>query len=246
MTLTIQALTTLILFTDRLNRYEDMSYYGLELARIKAAQNKAFNADEKELFFEAFKGYMGELRTTYDDTLTAIRDNERDERDTTVERQYLGDLAQKINRTSDKVIDIMNSNLKLIGSDLKEKVYYLKMIADYNRYKAEVATEADVDRFVGEAEKNYTSALEIASDNLSTVAPIRLAVALNASVFFKEIKGDRSRALAIASEAYHNALLNMEEVTSEKAADVTTIMQLLRSNMEQWNAEAEEEGSAYL
>lgn len=53
---------------------------------------------------------------------------------------------------------------------------------------------------VGESEKSYQAALEIAKDHMHPTHPIRLGLALNYSVFFYEILNSSDKACELAKQ----------------------------------------------
>lgn len=55
---------------------------------------------------------------------------------------------------------------------------------------------------VGESEKSYQSALDIAKDQMQPTHPIRLGLALNYSVFFYEILNAPDRACHLAKQVF--------------------------------------------
>jgi len=55
---------------------------------------------------------------------------------------------------------------------------------------------------VGESQKSYQSALDIAKDQMQPTHPIRLGLALNYSVFFYEILNAPDRACHLAKQVF--------------------------------------------
>jgi hypothetical protein len=64
------------------------------------------------------------------------------------------------------------------------KAFFIKMIADYQRYVAEMATGERLEEAKDQARKNYEDANAI---DLPACNPIKLGLALNLSVFYYEI-----------------------------------------------------------
>ena len=66
------------------------------------------------------------------------------------------------------------------------KAFYLKMMADYQRYLAEISVGDTFKVKMEEAKAYYDAAMEQASEIFAT-HPLRLAIALNYSVFIRDI-----------------------------------------------------------
>jgi len=80
---------------------------------------------------------------------------------------------------------------------LPKTLFILQYI--YNAWKLFEMVLAAV---VGESEKSYQSALDIAKDQMQPTHPIRLGLALNYSVFFYEILNAPDRACHLAKQVF--------------------------------------------
>lgn len=67
-----------------------------------------------------------------------------------------------------------------------------------------------------------------------------LGTALNFSVFYYEILSNVNEACMLAKVAYNEAIEECNNVNSEQYKDCTTIMQLLKDNMNNWTSETNE------
>lgn len=96
----------------------------------------------------------------------------------------------------------------------------------------------------------YKTASDIAmgEDGLVATHPIRLGLALNFSVFFYEILGEKSKATVLARNAFDQAVGQIDTLSEDCYKDTTLIMQLLRDNLSVWTAElqGEEEGECIM
>lgn len=80
-------------------------------------------------------------------------------------------------------------------------------------------------------------------DGLPPTHPIRLGLILNFSVFFYEILGEKYKAVALAREAFDDAIAEISTLSDEQYKDTTLIMQLLRDNLAVWAAETNKPGT---
>ena len=111
----------------------------------------------------------------------------------------------------------------------EDKVFYLKLRADYSRYRAEIFPENDEEqkeekqKAINEAKEAYEKARE-ALGPLSLTHPIRLAVFLNLSVFQCEILNDRSEAILTARNAFEDAVKDLAQLPDGQRDDAETIL----------------------
>lgn len=93
---------------------------------------------------------------------------------------------------------MIDSQLFQKASNSESQVFYLKMKGDYYRYVSEF-TEGEENTKAGDnAQAAYKQASDLAEKELTTTHPIRLGLALNYSVFFYEVRSDRTKACQLA------------------------------------------------
>ena len=121
--------------------------------------------------------------------------------------------------------------------DVENKVFYLKLKADYFRYKCEFTSDKEFDDACAKAEKAYKEAYEISNKEMSITNSTRLGLDLNFSVFYYEIKGLREEACNIAKNAFEEAMKCLDDLEKSKAKDTLLIIQLLKENLILWTNE---------
>ena len=87
---------------------------------------------------------------------------------------------------------------------------------------------------------SYKQANELA-EKLACTNPIKLGLALNFSVFYYEVMNDAKTACDIATRAFDVAIHQLEKIEDEQYKDSTTILQLLKENIDMWNADLQEQ-----
>merc|ERR1719160_2029270 len=116
------------------------------------------------------------------------------------------------------------------------------MRADYSRYLAEFETGIEHGKRAEEAHSYYKQATEIATAQLPKTDPTRLGLALNFSVFYYEVHGSPQRACSEAKAAFDSAIQEMDSLNNEQMMkDASTIMQLLRDNLQLWTSDMQED-----
>lgn len=85
------------------------------------------------------------------------------------------------------------------------------------------------------ARVSYEKATTLAKASMTTTDPVRLGLALNFSVFYYEILNDPQAACQLAKQAFDDAIADIENLEENNYKDSTTIMQLMRDNLNLWS-----------
>jgi hypothetical protein len=72
------------------------------------------------------------------------------------------------------------------------------------------------------------------SENLFSTHPLRLATALNCSVFLAEVAHDLNTATDIAKASFEAALFDLQAIGEDKMHETLRVMQLLKDNVTLW------------
>ena len=108
------------------------------------------------------------------------------------------------------------------------------MVGDYYRYVCEVSTLEELDQSKQEARKAYEEAATI---EMQPCSAVKLALALNQSVFFYEIMKDTVNACKITQTALDQAIDKVDELGESEFKEAKTIIDLMRENLNQWQTE---------
>jgi 14-3-3 protein epsilon len=149
-------------------------------------------------------------------------------------QKELEDLCNKINQTID-------SSLLPKATTDEAKVFYHKMKGDYDRYIAE-NVDGDIKKKYSDLGLSaYNAALE-AAKSIDYKNPIKLGLALNLSVFYYEVVGNKEQACKLAQETLDKskeALTGADEEEDE-VKDAMSIVNLLQENLSMWNSETDD------
>eukprot|EP00069_Balaena_mysticetus_P015581 bmy_09271T0 len=137
------------------------------------------------------------------------------------------------------VLSLLEKFLIPSASQAESKVFYLKMKGDYYRYLAEVAAGDDKNGTVDQSQQAYQDAFEISKKEMQPTHPIRLALALNFSVFYYEILNSPEKACSLAKTAFDEAIAELDTLSEESYKDSTLIMQLLRDTLTLWTSDTQ-------
>jgi hypothetical protein len=137
------------------------------------------------------------------------------------------------------VVPRLQAQLPKVSSDNHTvHVSLLTMIADYYRYLTELSFDGS-NQYEVLSEQHYREATLLAAEFMEATDPIRLAVALNYSIFMHEIKQQPDLACEIAHTAFETAFGNLDNVDDDGYGKTTAIMQLLRDNLTLWTSKLE-------
>lgn len=109
------------------------------------------------------------------------------------------------------------------------KILFLKMKADFCRYLAEIQ------RMPAEkVQEAYVQAYDAARASLGAAHPLRTGIALNYSVFYYEIVGNKDTAVQIAKAAHDEGVNAARTLPPEEKDDAMEILNLIATNLKNW------------
>ena len=180
--------------------------------------------EERNLLSAGYKNIISDKRSSW--RLLNNLEQKEEEKKNTTQSAYIKEIKEKIEKE-------LNPN----AIDVENKVFYLKLKADYFRYKCEFTSDKEFDDACAKAEKAYKEAYEISNKEMSITNSTRLGLDLNFSVFYYEIKGLREEACNIAKNAFEEAMKCLDDLEKSKAKDTLLIIQLLKENLILWTNE---------
>jgi len=227
---TIEQLLILAGVAETSERYDDMRQILQKLVISKVAEKQILAIDERNLLSVAYKNVVGSKRQSWRTITQGTFD--------AIPPEYLEQYRVVVEAELEEVCKEAINLLQMLSgieteSDIENKVFLLKMLADYHRYLAEFREDSN---YKENAEKYYKDALDLAKEELPETHPTRLGLALNYSVCCYEIMKKEEQACRIAKEAYDSAIEKLDTLSDSLYKDSTLIMQLLRDNLTLWSA----------
>jgi hypothetical protein len=127
---------------EQSERYADMVDFLKPLIDEKGSN---MSTDERNLLASAFKNQVGLHRVAHR-TIKVLLNNERYIKFKPSLTDYLNKVSKRLHDACENVINIVKTQI-LVKPASKEdsKVYYMKLLADYMRYKSEVLRGEDLD-----------------------------------------------------------------------------------------------------
>jgi hypothetical protein len=201
--------------------------------------NLDLTTDERNLLSVAYKKVIGTKRVSWR-TIT-----EPQPENVLQYSNFVNQLKARVEAEVDSVcadiLDLLENYLFKFADRNKateqSKVFYLKMLGDYFRYRAECADVAK--GYDQKSASYYGQAFGLAETTLEPTHPVRLGLALNYSVCFYEILKQPQEAIFLAQGAFDLAISKLDRLTDDQYKDSTLILQLLRDNITLWLSERE-------
>ena len=195
--------------------------------------------EERNLLSAGYKNIISDKRSSWR-LLNNLEQKEEEKKNKTQSgyiKEVKGKIEKELNSIVDEIQSMIDKYLLPNAIDVENKVFYLKLKADYFRYKCEFTSDKEFDDACIKAEKAYKEAYEISNKEMPITNSTRLGLDLNFSVFYYEIKGLREEACNIAKTAFEEAMKCLDDLEKSKAKDTLLIIQLLKENLILWTNE---------
>ncbi|CAE8620535.1 unnamed protein product [Polarella glacialis] len=216
---------------EQAERYDDMVQYMDEA--VKCADK--ISLEDRNLISVAYKNAVGSRRASWR-VLSAEEQTDISDYLKQCTRIYRQKIETEVQTLCHSVFRVVESPALANSTTDDSTVFCLKLKGDYWRYIAEVSGKG---RKKSEASENarraYDGAMQEAANRLSSVNCMRLAVALNFSVFTFEVLGQGTEACRIAKTASDEGRLLLHTLDKEAYKEAEQILQLLRDNLTLWS-----------
>lgn len=225
---------------ERAERHEEAVNYIYEYIKAKPIMN----SDERLCFSNCFKNLLSTKRSSLRYLVTLEKKEKKD----SANKKYVQEIIRGVEEEFNEVINFMHEILDnyLIPNSKKPEaqVFYMKLKADYYRYKAEYAKGEELELAVDMAEQAYNEAYMLSEDELPISSINRVGLALNFSLFYYEQKNMIDEAIVIARNCFDDAIKVVDDIEPDKAKDYILLVQLLKENSIFWSTEKADEEEA--
>jgi len=238
------ALVFMARLSEQSERYDDMAALMKRLVKWTSENQEDLTVEERNLLSVAYKNVIGVRRASWRTLNEPVENNDQF---TDMVQVFLKRVEVELEDVCKEVVDLLENylvkNAEANKACAESKVFYLKMLGDYWRYRAEYKAETEFNGRTSPqwADHYYREAFELAKLKLEPTHPIRLGLALNYSVCYYEILKEKSKACDLAKEAFDQAISKLDTLKEEDYKDSTLIMQLLRDNLTLWTSEQNSE-----
>ena len=224
--------------TEQAERYNETIQYMEEIVKHKKDD---LTTEERNLLSSAYKNCISSRRSAWR-SIFGIETKEK-----SANSKYLHLVFDLKCLLEKELTELCENMLKLIDDHLLKKstssesiVFYMKMKGDYFRYLAEFTSGDQHEKVAANSLEAYQAASDLAVE-LICYNPIKLGLALNFSVFYYEVMNDPVKACKIASENFEAGIKKMDVIEDVYYKDSTTILQLLKENIDMWSVDMQNE-----
>ena len=187
--------------------------------------------DERNILGSGYKNIISDKRSS-------LRIINSLEKRNIYQASYIKEIKEGIEKELSQILaevqKILDKFLIPNAIDIENKVFYLKLKADFMRYKCEISYGKELEENIFKTGKVYKEATDIANKELNINNSTRLGLALNYSVFYYEIKKVKEEAINIAKNAFDEAMKIIDDLEISKAKDTLLIIQMLKENLISW------------
>jgi len=189
-------------------------------------QGRPLSFNERNLISAAYKGIVGPLRDS-------IRLLQEDSHGYDVAAAII-ECSELLSIKCDEVISLIRNTLLPSVTEPEVRVFYIKMTADYFRYKWEATSDSGRPDIAARCKAAYQEAASLADTSLPTYHPLRLGLALNFAVFIYEVLGETNEANELATRAFSEAGDGINQLSNESKEEALHTLSLLGENIKLW------------
>ncbi|XP_032240190.2 14-3-3-like protein GF14 epsilon [Nematostella vectensis] len=228
-------LVQLAKLAEQTERFEDVILYMKKAIEI----NPSLNKEHRNLLSVGYKNVVGSKRFAWRHLHHDALQSGRYIRDSQLKGiiKYKEKIEMELKTLCREILALIETCLLDAAEDAEAKVFYDKMTGDYWRYLAEIYSGKQQKEAAERSLGAYKHASSTAAEYLSPTDPIRLGLALNFAVFYKEILNEAEMAIMHSKQAYAAALPEMDSLSEEVYRDSNLIMHLLNDNITIWMEE---------
>mmetsp|Transcript_12629 Transcript_12629/g.29051 ORF Transcript_12629/g.29051 Transcript_12629/m.29051 type:complete len:249 (-) Transcript_12629:204-950(-) len=211
-------------YDDMVNTMNSVAELGVELT-----------VEERNLLTIAYNNCIGARRCSWH-LLCSIEQkeaNKGDENRVSMARKYREKVEDEVRNICNGLLTILERHLIVTSTTGESKTYYLKMKGDFWRYLSDVETGPTREEAFQHAILAYEAAQGVCMSELPPTSPLRLQLALNFSVFCTESLNSPSRGRRIATQAFDDAIREIDSQSEKDYRDSSLVMQLLRDSLEE-------------
>lgn len=225
---------------ERAERHEEAVNFIYDYIKAKPIMN----SDERLCFSNCFKNLLSIKRSSLKYLVTLEKKEKKDSANRGYAQEIIKAVEEEYNEIINLMHDILDNYLIPNSKKAEAQVFYMKLKADYYRYKAEYAKGEDLEAAIDMAEQAYNEAYMLAEDELPITSINRVGLSLNFSLFYYEQKNMIDEAIVIARNCFDDAIKVVDDIDADKAKDYILLVQLLKENSIFWSTEKADEEEA--
>jgi hypothetical protein len=137
------------------------------------------------------------------------------------------------NRLSE-MIGILGSHLLPRTSDEEVRAFYLKALADLQRYQLDCVERTAIPALASESRQNYVRAIELFKGLAQPRVELLMSAQLNFAILLADFLDQKKKALEILAQCHHDLSVSLEKYTEDRRTKLRDIMALMTENIDRW------------
>ena len=204
--------------------------------------NPKLTKEEKKLFCIGYKNIISNKRNSFqilsnllskEDPKQANKVNEISK----IKEKVLSELKPILQEG----LSILDGYLIPNAEDNESKILYMKLKADFYRYRCEFSEGEEFEEAANNSRKLYKEAFDLAEKELPLCNEIRLGLVLNYTVFEFDIMENKKEAYDMALKYYNNSLKILDDDENIIEYENLLLIHEIKDNTDNWISEIEEE-----
>ena len=225
--------------TEQSERFEETIKYMEEIVKMKKDD---LSVEERNLLSVAYKNCISSRRSAWRSIYSIeMKEKSVNSKNIHLVTELKEKLEAELTEWCERMLKLIDNYLIKKANSAESKVFYLKMKGDYYRYIAEFSSGDKHNQVASFSLNSYKEASTLGGE-LACTNPIKLGLALNFSVFYYEVMNDPVTACQIANQSFQEGIQQLEKIDDEQYKDSTTILQLLKENIDMWSADLNQPG----
>ena len=201
--------------------------------------NPVLSLDERSILACAYKDAITDRRNAIIECQHQLERINREEQPLVAARleEFYVKVKRELKGICMDIIGLINSTLLPAANETDQRLFFLKMTADYYRYLCEMRDDAQFDIYCRSAQEAYENAMAMAK-SLSPACPQYLGVVLNYTVFLHDTLQQRNNAIELAESTFGEVvdILN-PDLHPMDYGEATRYLKILKENLENWKAQ---------
>ena len=197
--------------TEQAHKFDDMFGYTKDLIKAKQCD---FTVEERNTLAVSFKNLIQSDRHAVKQ-IQEISEFDKFQCFNQVLMTFKKKIQSSLIAKCHNVARICEHECLPLAENSESKVFFLKLMADYNRYAGESYAQSSNEIKMKELNERgqtfYQKGIQIACEDLEPCNPHRLSIILNYSIYLREIKQNLVKAILLTQTALQSAMEQIDD-----------------------------------
>jgi hypothetical protein len=139
-----------------------------------------------------------------------------------------------LRRRLSEMIGIIGGHLLPRTGDDEVRAFYLKALADFQRYQLDCVERAAIPTLASESRQNYAKAVELLKVLPQPRVELLMSAQLNFAILLADYLDQKKKALEMLTQSHHDLSVSLEKYPEERRAKLRDIITLMSENIDRW------------